>query len=309
MRFVKKDLKDKPDIFLKQSTLDDLEKIATNADVNLIKDDVYKDSYKDAEGVTQSRVRDKLNVYYLGKCAYCETLCKAEIEHYRPKKAVKEDKKHGGYFWLCYEWSNLVPSCRYCNTEGGKGNQFPIIGSRVSKPIFKANNKLDQDHSVATKPTLLNEQPYLLHPEIDNPKQFFTFRIGKENIGVEMVGKDKTTKRGEKTIKICNLNRVDLQIKRFQNVVGNIVGSINTMFDLLRKGTIAENQLIDALKISFKNMVQLSQNVSLEHTLLRQTIAEDLKIFDTLIVSQLAENQKVIVKKAFEVYLGALNPI
>jgi uncharacterized protein (TIGR02646 family) len=303
MRFVQKDLNDIPDIFLKQSTLDDLEKIAANADVSLIKDDVYKDTYTDANGKTQSRVREKLNVYYLGKCAYCETFCKAEIEHYRPKKGVTGDKKHRGYYWLCYEWSNLVPSCRYCNTEGGKGNQFPVGGMRISKPVFKADGVIDKAHSLAAEATLLNEQPALLHPEIDYPKHFLTFRVGTEKKGIEIVGKDKTTKRGEKTVKICNLNRENLQIARLQNVVGYIVGSVNMMFDLLTKGTIAQDQLKAALTIAFKDMTKRSQDASLEHTLLRQTIAEDFKVFDALIVSQLATSQQKIVRKAFEVYL------
>ena len=136
MRQITKDLNDKPEIFKKQSTIDDWEKIASTGDTTIIKDTIYKDAYKDAEGKTQSKVREKLNELYFHKCAYCETLCKAEIEHYRPKKGVTEDTLHNGYYWLCYEWSNLVPSCRYCNTEGGKGNQFPIKGTRIKLPPF-----------------------------------------------------------------------------------------------------------------------------------------------------------------------------
>ena len=166
MRLITKDLNNKPEIFKKQTTIYNWEIIASTGDTTLIKDTIYKGSYKDADGKTQSKVREKLNELYFLKCAYCETLCKAEIEHYRPKRGVTEDTSHNGYYWLCYEWSNLVPSCRYCNTEGGKGNQFPIKGTRVKMPLFDAHLKLDKEHIKANANILLSEQPYLLHPEM-----------------------------------------------------------------------------------------------------------------------------------------------
>ncbi len=304
MRFVVKDLDDQPDIFLKQRTLDDLEEIAQNLRFDLIKDRIYKDTYTDAKGKTQSRVRDKLNDYYLKKCAYCELFCKAEIEHYRPKKGVIGDKNHKGYYWLCYEWSNLVPSCRYCNTEGGKGNQFPIKNVRVTAPVFDVSGKIDKTHSLANHSTLQSEKPYLLHPEIDNPAQFLTFRIGHDKKGIEIVGIDTTTQRGQQTIKICNLNRDDLQLARLKNVIEPILNSINNMFELLRKETIVNSKLGDALGIVFKQAFENSLNTSKEHTLLRQTVVKNINSFDELIVSQLEPNQKLIVKTAFQSYLN-----
>ena len=76
-----------------------------------------------------------------GKCVYCETpmndIFPGDVEHYRPKGKVTdenydlvymqnddgsfvsdengENKPHPGYFWLAYEWTNLMPSCTYCN--------------------------------------------------------------------------------------------------------------------------------------------------------------------------------------------------
>ncbi len=304
MRFVVKDLDDQPDLFLKQSTLDDLEKIAQNQAVELIKDRIYKDSYTDAEGKTQSRVREKLNLYYHKKCAYCETYCKAEIEHYRPKKGVTEDPNHRGYYWLCYEWSNLVPSCRYCNTEGGKGNRFPIKNARIAAPVFDASGKIDKTHSLAAASTLRSEEPYLLHPEIDDSAQFLTFRIGHDKKGIEIIGTDTATQRGEQTIKICNLNRDYLQLARLKNVIEPLLGSINTMFGLLAKGTIGSSKLDDALEIAFSQVATNSNDTSQEHTLLRQTIVANVANFDELIVSLLEPNQKQIVSAAFKVYLN-----
>jgi len=178
MRHVKKNLEDIPPSLNSDEAQSDIEKIAFKDPEAKILDTIYKGSYKDAEGKSQSEVRDFLNKYYYGKCAYCEQTCKAEIEHYRPKKGVDEDKTHEGYYWLCYTWSNLIPSCRYCNTEGGKGNKFPIINNakRVKNPPLKSS-KLDHEKCLVNKKPLKDEEPYLLHPEVDNnPENHFEQR-------------------------------------------------------------------------------------------------------------------------------------
>lgn len=100
MRLVKRDLNDKPTILTDEATLEALRDLVTNADPSFISEKFYQDPYTDEYGKRQMRVRDKLNEYYLGKCAYCERDCKAEIEHYRPKKRVAEDRAHPGYYWL-----------------------------------------------------------------------------------------------------------------------------------------------------------------------------------------------------------------
>ena len=66
---------------------------------------------------------------FFGKCAYCEdrivSTQPGDIEHYRPKGCVTNEdgsrvmvdanggKKvpHPGYYWLAYEWTNLLYAC------------------------------------------------------------------------------------------------------------------------------------------------------------------------------------------------------
>ena len=94
----------------------------------------------------------RTNVFYR-RCAYCERLisgAKGDAEHYRPKGAVKrwdansEDlvepscrivdpvteaeitMGHPGYFWLAYDWRNLVLACGLCNSGIGKNERFDI---------------------------------------------------------------------------------------------------------------------------------------------------------------------------------------
>jgi len=87
--------------------------------------------------------RDFLMQAFNGKCAFCESRIDAtqpgDVEHFRPKGAVHNDdgtmarfatkagaeRDHPGYFWLAYEWSNLLIACNTCN-RSAKRNFFPI---------------------------------------------------------------------------------------------------------------------------------------------------------------------------------------
>ena len=287
MRLVIKDLNDKPDILKKQSTINTQNQIALSGNTNLIKESVYKGTYTDSEGKTQSSVREKLNKYYFHKCAYCEVICKAEIEHYRPKRGVEEDENHKGYYWLAYEWSNLVPSCRYCNTEGGKGNQFPIMGPRVISPSLDSLGNLDVTQSLVSSPNLSLEKPFLLHPEIDDPSEVLGFTIDDEKKGIKIVGLDNEVKRGEKTIKICNLNRDFLKLARKKNVTDSFVNHINSMFALNNQGVITNEALPKALKIAFIEADVQSEDFTLEYTLLRKYMISNEERFEQIVISQL----------------------
>lgn len=296
MRYVKKDLKAVP-ASLSTGKIDEI----ANGNTALIDDKVFKGSYTDAEGRTQSKVREELNKYYFTKCAYCEMHCKGEIEHYRPKLGVT-GTKHVGYYWLCYEWTNLVPSCRYCNTEGGKGNQFPIISkTRISKPVIKAK-KLDQTKCLAHDKPLISEQPYLLHPEIDDPKKFLNFSLKKDKKGVEIKGKDKA-KRGSQTIKICNLNREYLQLNRLETVYYTTKQRFNIVFDLVSQGTIDKKDIAKALKPVFKQLEDEIKDEKLLHTLLRWFIISNEKAFETVFAPYIEnDEQRGFMIDAFKQY-------
>src|SRR5258708_7871972 len=55
-------------------------------------------------------LRDAFEHASHGKCWYTE--CKTpgadnDIDHFRPKLAVKEDITHPGYYWLAFDWTNM----------------------------------------------------------------------------------------------------------------------------------------------------------------------------------------------------------
>ena len=102
-----------------------------------------------------SELKEWLNEHvYHERCAYCEGPLDSDryggdAEHFRPKgrvtfrdaaagtaiaKCALPDGSvvdHPGYFWLAYDWRNLVPACARCNSGFGKVDQFPVGGAHV----------------------------------------------------------------------------------------------------------------------------------------------------------------------------------
>ena len=104
---------------------------------------------------------------FFGKCAYCEApivgVQRGGIEHFRPKLGVTDENdrdiylqdsngdpevdaegeplRHPGYYWLAYDWRNLLPTCAICNEPStfggkkiGKHNRFPVSGRHAQVP-------------------------------------------------------------------------------------------------------------------------------------------------------------------------------
>ncbi len=154
-----------------------------------------------------------------GKCAYCETNITAyqrgDVEHFRPKGAVVDEddnpvvlpeedgnvardenaqpKLHPGYYWLAYDWRNLLPACVLCNQSStiddrkiGKHDRFPVAGRHARTPVEQKT-----------------EKPLLIHPgsgdENDDPEIHLS-------IDTETGLMKGDTDRGRMCIKILGLN-------------------------------------------------------------------------------------------------------
>lgn len=133
-----------------------------------------------------------------GKCGYCEAevqvVSYGDVEHYRPKKKVEEDKLHPGYYWLAYDITNYVPCCRKCNDARAKANHFPLADG---SPRAKSPAEIDQ------------EKPLLLNPfKLQEPSQHLRFLGPEAN---ERFGEiEGITPEGETSCKLYNLNRLYL---------------------------------------------------------------------------------------------------
>lgn len=128
-----------------------------------------------------------------GKCAFCEqhvySVSYGDVEHFRPKGGYMQDNKDKlhkpGYYWLAYDWFNLLFCCQKCN-QRYKKNLFPILNQ---------NNRAKNHND-----SIEYEKPIFINPYVENPK--FLIRFNEE----VAVGKDKKA-RGRKTIEALQLNR------------------------------------------------------------------------------------------------------
>lgn len=168
-------------------------------------------------------VTSTLRKLFHNKCAYCESdlVDSLDVEHFRPKGAVTGEPAHPGYWWLALKWENLLPACVGCNQERlqhlvtpetteeefaefqsrqangthGKGNHFPISGTR-------ALNISD---------SLSAERHHLLDPTVDDPDQFLLWSIDSSySIVLPSSSAGLTAQRGLSTIEVFALNRFRL---------------------------------------------------------------------------------------------------
>lgn len=162
--------------------------------------------------------RDAIWTGYQFKCAYCEARFiltqTGDVEHFRPKKGVRDEhnkkvtrtrkgkqEAHSGYFWLAYDWRNLLPSCSRCNrldattgTTVGKGERFPVL----------------KNAHAWTPAGVRREQPHFIHPALEDPAQHFAF---DKDTGLLFAKAGSV--RGQLCIELLGLNRSGLPQRRY----------------------------------------------------------------------------------------------
>jgi uncharacterized protein (TIGR02646 family) len=150
------------------------------------------------------------------KCCYCEKgVAEGEIEHFRPKAAYKIGDRHQlvqpGYYWLAYDWDNMLLSCGECNDQKRKGNLFPLKK--------ESNRATDRSMNIS------KESPILINPSKEDPSKFISFHL-ENPIGIDKLG------RGDKVINILELDsrgdlieerRNKLKLYRFAKKIANLV--------------------------------------------------------------------------------------
>ncbi|MBK7569687.1 MAG: HNH endonuclease [Bacteroidetes bacterium] len=166
------------------------------------------------DGSVVQDVAYALGTLYEWKCAFCESKrYKPQVEHFRPKKRVTGPAPNPlGYYWLCYSWTNLLPTCKDCNES--KLNSFPINQhhNRVFTPSYLLTQVLDQDTLLYQNSPLIDEEPLLIHPEYVNPEVCFSFNFKGEIRGIDAEG------RGEMTKNTMGLDSKDLNFFRQKEI-------------------------------------------------------------------------------------------
>lgn len=101
-------------------------------------------------------VRGALYALHGRRCVYCGCNLprndRGDVEHFRPKSSVKEDKLHGGYWWIAYSFDNYLLSCRPCNSTR-KGDSFPLR-SRGIRTTYTNRGKLPREARVLLNPAI-----------------------------------------------------------------------------------------------------------------------------------------------------------
>ncbi len=149
-----------------------------------------------------------------GKCAYCETNIfknqHGDVEHYRPKDALTDKgnktvfitkngqkQPHPGYYWLVYDWKNLLPSCELCNQRSTKHSKGKLIGKWSRFPVKNSNAiRVGEERG---------EEPLLLHPVYDDPSK----HLELDKLGA-IIKPRKKSLRGKACIDIFGLNDREL---------------------------------------------------------------------------------------------------
>ncbi len=166
---------------------------------------------------------------FYGKCAYCESDIRVnhpgDIEHWRPKgRVIDENGKpihvvtaddgtstvHPGYYWLAYEWRNLLFACEDCNrpstakTAGrriGKRNQFPVRDFRAVRPG-------EEEY----------EEPLLINPMDEDPSD----HLEMDETGILKAKTD----RGQACIDVLGLNARETLVDARRQCVENTADQV-----------------------------------------------------------------------------------
>lgn len=154
------------------------------------------------------------------KCAYCETFLppgerKGDVEHYRPKGRVRDrhgcvvtvtlagqQVQHPGYFWLAYDYRNLLPVCGACNRRARDEREGRLTGKGEIFPTLDDWYAAEPNEIPSERPSLLN--PWL--PE-DEPREHLLFDPDTGRVF-------DLTPRGKETIDVLGLNRDGLVEER-----------------------------------------------------------------------------------------------
>jgi len=176
-----------------------------------------RNGFSSKRGIYASRqVKQTLLKSQYNKCCYCEKKFRSPIflavEHFRPKTGVRQSRKSPaecpGYYWLAYQWNNLLLSCHECNSTW-KQVLFPLLNPRQRARSHHDNIKA--------------ERPVLINPLSENPRRHIQFRDDAP---------EAFTARGRRTIEILGLRRPALREDRLERL--DILRSFSDLISLAK---------------------------------------------------------------------------
>lgn len=172
-----------------------------DADNTYFNDRSSKDLFKSSI-YAHDDVKDVLVRIQNHKCCFCESrvthISDGDVEHFRPKAGWSNVDHRGksilnkpGYYFLAYDWNNLMLSCLMCN-QRIKRNNFPLL-NEAHRTIVTHTYDVSRELSVFINPTLENPEAHITFYE-DSPQ------------GISL--------RGKKTVEYLELDRFSLNEAR-----------------------------------------------------------------------------------------------
>ena len=173
-----------------------------------------------------------------GKCCYCEwslhNKMESDVEHFRPKAEVSEAEKHSGYWWLVYDWDNLLISCANCNRLFKKAS-FPLKDE--SKRAYKKGDNLSK------------EEPLLINPLKENPENFIGYNLPNEGESCFMIKAVGKCERGRKTVEFTGINAREPMEKRAK--LFKRLQSLKKFFEQSFKEELVESKFYELISEEF----------------------------------------------------------
>jgi uncharacterized protein (TIGR02646 family) len=185
------------------------------------------------------------------KCCFCESFFMGtdagDVEHFRPKAAIllNGKLKYPGYYWLAYDWDNLLLSCGNCNRRNKK-NKFPLLDERARVKSHEGNIKL--------------ERPIFINPCNDNedPEECITFD-GPLAVPVN------DNNRGSETILELGLDR-DILVEDREKFLNDVCETALIILELVSHGlplAIKHNERTEA-EIYLEKMKEVEKKIRVQ---------------------------------------------
>lgn len=182
-------------------------------------------------------LRTTLAEVFYEKCGYCETKVtveKAVVDRFRPYNGIrdKDDYYKDLYWWLTYDWDNLIYSCKECSQY--KANYFPIEGERA--------NSNDEN-------SINFEEPLLISPYEDSIGAQIDFDRNGNIYGI--------TDKGATTIDLLRLDRKTLLKEREQVII-----TIGQATNLLLFAKNPDDEMLFEAKRKLKDIFEEKKSIA-----------------------------------------------
>ncbi len=119
-------------------------------------------------------------------CAFCSTEItiqeRDDVEHFRPKKGVAEDKNHPGYWWLAYRFDNYLWCCQRCNRIE-KQNKFPLLDLDGHHIRYGERNRVGAEERIWVEPTIDPVDSWLTFDKDPIFASYYLLSVRKNYVG------------------------------------------------------------------------------------------------------------------------------